>query len=198
MQGQWDDEEQRIRVKLAHISEVMLRSADPVLLNKYRQVFKKEISFFRRSWTAAWLLMQFDKKEAASLLEKGGKSEKRGGEQTASLTEEGYKRLFINIGRNRHLYPREITNLINAKAQVSAADIGAIRILDNYSFVQVREAYAQGIIDALNGQQFKGRTLTVNYARHKTDYSAGGRQEAALHKEAALPKEAAHGEAASD
>jgi hypothetical protein len=85
------------------------------------------------------------------------------------IPEEESVRLFISIGRNRKVFPREILALINAKAQVSRDDVGAIRILDNYSFVQVRNTAADTIIEALNGQNFRGRTLTVNYARSRRE-----------------------------
>jgi hypothetical protein len=55
-----------------------------------------------------------------------------------------------------------------SKTAAAREDIGVIRILDNYSFVQVRDKRADEIIKALNGIRFRGRTLTVNYAKPKT------------------------------
>ncbi|GHT52883.1 RNA-binding protein [Spirochaetia bacterium] len=85
------------------------------------------------------------------------------------LPEKESRRLFISIGRNRRVFPREILGLITVKAEISRDDIGAIRIMDNYSFVQVRDSVADDIIEALNGQPFRGRTLTVNYARARRE-----------------------------
>jgi hypothetical protein len=92
------------------------------------------------------------------------------------LPDDESKRLFISIGRNRRLFPREILGLINAKTTVSREDIGAIRILDNYSFIQVRDSVADTIIEALNGQSFRGRTLAVNYARARKDDGGESRE----------------------
>ena len=170
MEPQPDTE--KIREKLAQIRESMLTNTDPVILSKYRRIFKKEFSFFRRSWAAAWLLMYFDKDELSDFFQPGFQNGKRNGEQNNLLPEEESKRLFISIGRNRHLYPKEVLALIGSKASVPGDDIGAIRILENYSFVQVRENQAQRIIDALNGLQFRGRTLVVNYAKSKNDEAA--------------------------
>jgi hypothetical protein len=86
-----------------------------------------------------------------------------------SLAEEDSKRIFISIGRNRRVFPREILGLIIAKTGVSRDNIGAIRILDNYSFVQVRDTVADQIIEALDNHVFRGRTLTVNYAKTRKD-----------------------------
>ncbi|MDR0730559.1 MAG: DbpA RNA binding domain-containing protein [Treponema sp.] len=89
------------------------------------------------------------------------------------LAEEESKRLFISIGRNRRLFPREILGLIINTAQVEREDIGSIRILDSYSFVQVRDTVADQIIEALNGTMFRGRTLAVNYAHAKREEGTG-------------------------
>ncbi|GHV06702.1 hypothetical protein FACS189485_15680 [Spirochaetia bacterium] len=94
------------------------------------------------------------------------------------LPEEESRRLFISIGRNRRVFPREILGLITVKAEISRDDIGAIRIMDNYSFVQVRDSVADDIIEALNGQPFRGRTLTVNYARARKEDSGPGEDRA--------------------
>jgi RNA recognition motif-containing protein len=83
------------------------------------------------------------------------------------LTEEESKKLFISIGKNRRLFPREIITLILSKTSSEREDIGMIKILDNYSFVQVRDSKAEEIINALNGLRFRGRTLTVNFAKPK-------------------------------
>jgi hypothetical protein len=67
------------------------------------------------------------------------------------------------------VFPREILGCIISNTSLSRDDIGAIRIFDNYSFVQVRTAAADEIIEALNGQSFRGRSLVVNYARTRKD-----------------------------
>jgi len=60
-------------------------------------------------------------------------------------------------------------SLILSKTSAAKEDIGMIRILDNYSFVQVRDSKADEIIKALNGTKFRGRSITVNYAKPKSN-----------------------------
>ena len=43
-----------------------------------------------------------------------------------------------------------------------------------FGFVEMDEAEAQKAIDALNGQDFQGRTLTVNEARPRREGGGGG------------------------
>ncbi|MDR1142829.1 MAG: DbpA RNA binding domain-containing protein [Spirochaetaceae bacterium] len=180
---------QRIRVLLEEIQT----EADPVLLNRYRAIFRREVSFFHRSYMAAYLLLLAEggaqpvkrkpettagPKQQEKRIRSPGRQDRKGKEGinrtdqkdiSSPLGEAESVRLFISIGRNRKVFPREILALVDAKARVSRDDIGTIRILDNYSFVQVRTGAADTVIQALNGQHFRGRTLTVNYARGRRE-----------------------------
>lgn len=195
MSPQFDKDKTKKTIRL--ILEKLKTEVDPQLLSKYRSLFKKEVSFFRRSWAAAYLLLLSDQGAAGRSnksrsrkfggagreQEKPGRfSEKRAPEAGPEegyrndrypLAEEESSRLFLSVGRNRRVFPREILGLINAKTAIPREDIGAIRILDNYSFVQVRDTVADKIIEALNGQSFRGRILSVNYARARKDGGEG-------------------------
>jgi hypothetical protein len=177
---------------IALMLERIRTEEDPQVLNEYRALFKKEVSLFRRSWVTAYLLMLFDK----GALGRGDKTKNRrsgegrfrspraedgSGENqrmpppsvAVLIPEDESKRLFMSVGRNRRVFPREILGLITARTSVPREDIGAIRILDNYSFVQVRDTAAEAIIEALNGHSFRGRTLSVNYAKSRRDDDPG-------------------------
>jgi hypothetical protein len=172
-------DEESIRKRIRALLEEIHTEADPELLNRYRSIFRQEVSFFRRSYMAAYLLLlEQNTKRPGQHRPEGRKRpfealppEGRSQDETPRviIPEEESARLFISIGRNRKVFPREILGFINAKAQIARDDIGVIRILDNYSFVQVRNTVADAIIEALNGQNFRGRTLTVNYARARRD-----------------------------
>jgi hypothetical protein len=170
-------DKERTEKTIEIILEKIHAEADPELLNEYRSLLRKKTSLFNRSYVGAYLLMQLEEGD-------GGKR-RRGGHPAVSRTEvsrdnfknepnrflpeEESARLFFSIGRNRRVFPRELLQLISAKTMVSRDDVGTIRILDNYSFVQVRSSAADEIIAALNGASFRGKTLTVNYARSHDD-----------------------------
>jgi RNA recognition motif-containing protein len=166
-------DKEKAKRNIETILEKMQNSADISVLHEYHKLYKKEISLFKRSWAASWLLMYYDTRETPIIkkAEKQPVQENRTEEKPAdnipSLPEEESKRLFISIGKNRRLFPREIITLIMSKTAAAREDIGLIRILDNYSFVQVRDSKADEIIEALNGIRFRGRTLAVNYAKPK-------------------------------
>ena len=141
---------------------------DPGLLADYYCLFKKEVSLFNRSKVAAYLLMQYDQGKSLRSA-KGEDAVASDAPRYTPLAEDESKRLFFSIGRSRRVFPREILGLINTKTSVAREDIGVIRILDNYSFVQVRNTVAETIIEALNGVVFRGRPLTVNYAKSRSE-----------------------------
>ena len=81
---------------------------------------------------------------------------------------EGLSRLFVSIGRNRRVLPDDLAELISDSVTVERSELGVIRVLDSYSFVEVPEAVAEDAIAALSGTSFKGRRITVDFARAKT------------------------------
>jgi hypothetical protein len=190
MASQIDSE--RVKKYIADALKNIQTEADPHLLDEYRSLIKKEVSFFRRSYFSAYLLMALNQGEKGRFERNPVRGRSRRAPRQASpgeessrpesprypLSDEESVRLFISIGRSRRVFPREILGLINAKTALPKEDIGAIRILDNYSFIQVRATVADKIIDALNGSSFRGRVLAVNYARNRkedlpADFSPG-------------------------
>ena len=200
-------DKEKAKRNLEVIREKMHADTDIAALHEYYKLYKKEISFFKRSWAAAWLFMYYNQRETPKMQDTqkpaGKKPEKTKIEKTKldktkpvqekpektkldkvkldkvkldkvkpaieiNLTDEESRRLFISIGKNRRLFPREVITLIMSKTSAAREDIGIIRILDNYSFVQVKDTKADEIIEKLTGHRFRGRTLTVNYAKPKT------------------------------
>ena len=190
--------------KVKNLLEALLKNiqteADPYLLNQYRALIRKNVSFFQRSYLSAYLLMLQDQPQgrqrrsggdrfrgkpnvrnnfAANGAEPGeGDDPARQGQRQAqqvpapapmALPEDEATKLFISIGRNRRVFPREILGLIGARTSVSKEDIGIITIMNNYSFIQVRNSVAAELMEALNGASFRGKTLTVNYARTRKE-----------------------------
>ncbi len=77
--------------------------------------------------------------------------------------------IFISIGKNRRVYPRDLVGLLIGAAGIDRECIGDIKVLANYSFVQLYTKDAQTAIDKLNGYDYRGRKLAVSYSRQKTD-----------------------------
>jgi hypothetical protein len=81
--------------------------------------------------------------------------------------------LFVSIGRNRRVYPRDLIGLIMQNVEMEREHIGDIRVLDNYSFVQVITEDAEKIIAALNEFEYRGRKLAVSFSRKREESASG-------------------------
>ena len=101
--------------------------------------------------------------------------------------------IFISIGKNRRVYPRDLVGILIAIAGIDRERIGDIKVLANYSFVQLYTEDAQTAIDKLNGYDYRGRKLAVSYSRQKSDAEEGSSAAAdteAQAEEAAVSEEA--------
>lgn len=193
-------------------SEILSRirtDEDPVTLNAYRGLVRKNVPFFLRSYFAAYLFKQL---HSAAPDASSGRGRKRGDRERQArpdkqgrndagrsrgkpvadgpsredrkpeprrepelrrepeprrepLSEDIASTLFFSAGRNRRAYARELLSLIETEAMVDRSAIGELRVLDNFSFVQVKKEVADDVISALNGFAFRGRPLSVSYAK---------------------------------
>ncbi len=90
-----------------------------------------------------------------------------GGSRDAGMT-----RLFINIGHNFRVRPQDFVGAIANEANIPGRAIGAIDILETFSFVDVPDDMAQPVIGAMNSATIKGRPVNVEIA---SDSAGGGR-----------------------
>ncbi len=83
--------------------------------------------------------------------------------------DENKKRIFLNIGRNDGIREKGgILRFVCDASGVPGKYIGRIDLLDNMSFVDVEIPYGDKIV-ALNGQDFEGKTLRVEFSKDKTE-----------------------------
>jgi ATP-dependent RNA helicase DeaD len=80
----------------------------------------------------------------------------------------GWARLWVGGGRRMGLRPADLVGAITGEAGVTGASVGAIRISDSFSIVEVPDAAADEIVRALAGATIKGRTLPVRRDRTGT------------------------------
>jgi RNA recognition motif-containing protein len=165
-----DFDKEKTKKIISLVLEKIKTEVDLQTLDEYRKLFKKETTLFNRSLVSAYLLMLCDQGKTIRLKDYGkrpvpSETDEAPDAQRYTLSENESTRLFFSVGRSRRVFTREILGIINTKTTVPREDIGVIRNLDNYSFVQVRNSSAEKIIEALNGMNFRGRPLTVNYAK---------------------------------
>ena len=106
--------------------------------------------------------------------------------------------IFISIGKNRRVYPRDLVGILIAIAGIDRERIGDIKVLANYSFVQLYTEDAQTAIDKLNGYDYRGRKLAVSYSRQKSDAEAEAAEETSDEAEAQTEYSAEEAEMAAE
>ena len=95
--------------------------------------------------------------------QRGDKGQTKRGKKKA---EKGYKRLFINLGKNDGFYPGEVMQYINKHVK-GRQEVGHIDLLDKFSYIEVPEKDAAKVMKALDGTVYKGREVRCNDADEK-------------------------------
>jgi len=75
-------------------------------------------------------------------------------------------RLFIGAGKLDNVRPGDLVGAIANETRVQASEIGAIRITDRFSIVEVPEAEAEHVIRALRGTTLRGKKVAVRRDLH--------------------------------
>lgn len=181
--------EDRFVELLRNAVEAVKSEEDPVELNQYRKLYKKNVPLALRMYVAAYLAKN------ATGEDRGGRRNRRDDNRTRGRNQDRREQrterepreprepaaprvqidealattIFISIGRNRKVFPRDLIGLIVQNANIERERIGDIRVLDNYSFVQLYTDDCPTVISALNDFEYRGRKLTVSYSRKKTE-----------------------------
>lgn len=151
-------QEDSLRKLIERFLQEIRSSEDPKELSYFKKFISKHVSIFLRSYFAAYLLKLLYQTYVG-----GTPLGIKNSEKVPMTT------LFFSMGKNRKIFPRDWSALICGLPNFNKSDIGEIKILDNYSFVEVSADKAQKLIELLNGVDFKGKKLTVNYARKKEE-----------------------------
>jgi ATP-dependent RNA helicase DeaD len=142
-------EEEVFRGMINRILKRIKEEEDPEILNQYRKILRRNVPIALRSYFGAYLL-----KSSLS----GEKPKRQGSKVT---------KLFLSMGKNRRVFPRDLIQLFMDRLKAERSQIHEIKVLDNYSFIEIDSALSERAIKELSGIDFKGRKLAVNYARKR-------------------------------
>lgn len=98
----------------------------------------------------------------------GRKREKR-------APEAGYRRLFINLGKDDGFYPGEVMQFLNRNVH-GRQEVGHIDLLARISYIEVPEQDAEKVMCALNGATYRNRTVRCNDADDTAAASGDGKR----------------------
>ncbi|MCR4579300.1 MAG: DbpA RNA binding domain-containing protein [Treponema sp.] len=105
-------------------------------------------------------------------------AEERPRHPRVEIPEDQASSIFINIGKNRRVYPRDLVGILIAVAGIERDRIGDIKVLAQYSFVQLYSEDVQTAIDKLNGYEYRGRKLAVSYSKQRGSEDASSDSDA--------------------
>lgn len=146
--------------KLKMLTEQVRLDKNPEELNKIKKLMKKNVPFHLRSYLFAYLL-----REAMGNID--SEYENRSKKDKSKPADPDAATLFVSIGKKRRVYPKDLAKLFKANLELSNEEIGSIRVLDNYSFISISKDKAQDAIEKMDGIKFRGRNITVNFAKKK-------------------------------
>lgn len=162
-------------------------------LNEIAKMFKKNVPFSKRKYVSAYLLKQAsggrrfsrdrnDRNDRFASRDRNERPERR--ERTERIERDDHPHtprvqidpsmattIFVGIGRNRRVFPRDLLGLLVSVAGLDRERVGEIRVFTSYSFVQLYTEDCEKTIAALNGYDYRGRKLSVSYSR-KSDEAA--------------------------
>ena len=91
-----------------------------------------------------------------------------GGQEAPQKTEralpEGAKTLYLNVGKMKHLYAKNLSLLLQKELGITRDDIYSLRVHDKYSFITMSEENCDKAIEKINGMDINGRTAQINYS----------------------------------
>lgn len=109
-------------------------------------------------------------KPVAEKREKKPQSDKQ---KRMNKAQQGYSRLFINLGKRDGFYPGELMQTLNRYVG-GRQEVGHIDLLDTISYFEVPEKDARKVMTQLTGIRYKGRTVRCNA---EDDKGGNGRNE---------------------
>ncbi len=157
---------------------------NPDEIEAIRKTIRQNVPFTRRGYFSAMLLKELlsapkngprsersDRSERKERKERPAeeKEHKNGGSESSSQGEkkslpEDAKTLYLNVGKMKHLYAKNLSLLLQKELGITRDDIYSLRVHDKYSFITMSEENCEKAISVLNGRDINGREAQINYS----------------------------------
>lgn len=145
---------------------------NPDEIESIKKTIRKNVPFTRRGYFSAMLLKELltasprkERRERPvnnnnAAPKKEVKSER---EQKKPLPE-GAKTLYLNVGKMKHLYAKNLSQLLQSELGITRDDIYSLRVHDKYSFITMSEENCEKALKLLNGRDINGREAQLSYS----------------------------------
>ena len=173
------DELERIEVNETEISpflpEIFRKLEWLTKEDLIKRIVSREFGHFLRYYADAPQIEQPTDRRSAADSDKP-RRERRSEKGGSHQAEEGYKRLFINLGKRDNFYAREIINLVNRYVRDTKVEIGRIDLTTNCSFFEVPEEDADLVISKMKRAKVGDRKVVVDSADREDGTPNGPRR----------------------
>ena len=146
-----------------------------------KRILSREFGRFLQYYANA---PEIESTSASDKGENGGRRQRNKSHQA----EEGYVRLFLNVGKIDGMYAREIIGLINKNVQGDKVAVGRIDLMKSFSFIEVKQEDLNRVLKALkHGVTVKGRSvvcdITTDEPKATTTHAPRGEKKTTARKE---------------
>ena len=152
-----EDEGRKIRELVAQ----MKLYNNPQELENMKKLMKKNVPFTMRGYLLAYLYIT-----RSGDSPKTQRQERRPVQKPAVDNATAF---YINVGKLSKGSAKDLSDFICEKTGLVPEDIVSIAYKQNYSFVYISNDKKEGIIEAINGQTYKGRKVKMNYSKEKDE-----------------------------
>lgn len=102
----------------------------------------------------------------------GERSERPARTERPAISNDGFKRLFLNLGAMDEVSPGDIAGAIYREAALPAGSLGRIEIFERCSYVGVPEEYVEQVMSTVGQAKWRGRPLRMDVA-DRQDFGDG-------------------------
>lgn len=162
--------------KIRLLLEQVKLDKDPDELHRLKKVIRKQIPLRFRSYLYAYLLreaLQLEKPQQSrkprTQKSSGVETRKEKPVKTSFTGDENTATLFVSTGKSRRVFAKDLIQFFSEGLGISESDIQHIKVLANYSFVSVSKPIAEQAIEKLHGTKFRGRAITISYAKKRPE-----------------------------
>lgn len=142
-----------------------------------KRIVSREFGHFLRYYADAPVIEQpTDRKGDDNAEGRKSRRERRKGDDGSHQAEEGYTRLFINLGKRDNFYAREIINLVNRHVKGGKVEIGRIDLTNNCSFFEVPNEDADLVLSKMKRVKVGERKVVVDKADQVEGQEGGGKR----------------------
>lgn len=129
-----------------------------------KRIVSREFGHFLSYYADAPAIEQPSERRSTRSEKETGTEGRRKRSDNSHKAEEGYTRLFINLGKRDNFYAREIINLVNRHVRGTKIEIGRIDLTTNCSFFEVPTEDAPLVLSKMKRVKVGDRKVIVDNA----------------------------------